>query len=235
MKPNLKNPAYVILYAGATSAFFTAAITTLHMATADIVTRNEKLLTDKALVEIFFGPETLMELSDEQIARLVENRIERESITDPQTGRTIELLLGYRTDQKRELVGYGFDVSGVGFWARIEGVIAVTPDLTRIRGIHFLKHSETPGLGGRITEEQFRGGFSGLDVTAPIEGDRYIYIGGDPPPGPTSPKYRRWVDSITGATGTSTAVNRFLNESIAQFRRAMEASGRLQATGSRGE
>ena len=71
MRPNVKHPAYVIIYAAFTSAAFTAAIMTLHVATADIVKRNEKILEDKALVEIFFGPEKLAELSDAQIAQLV--------------------------------------------------------------------------------------------------------------------------------------------------------------------
>ena len=35
----------------------------------------------------------------------------------------------------------------------------------------------------------------------------------------------RHVDAVTGATGTSTAVERFLNENIPAFRRAAKAAG----------
>ena len=148
-------------------------------------------------------------------------------LTDPQTGRQMRLLIAYASDDRREVVAYGFDVSGIGFWARISGVLAVTPDLAKIKGIYFLKHSETPGLGGRITEDEFRRQFRGRDITPPRKGKKYIYVGGEAPAGPGDEKYGRRVDAITGATGTSNAVDAFLNESIARFRRAMIVSGRL--------
>ena len=240
MRPNLKHPAYVILYAAVTSAIFTGAIMTLHVATADIVERNEKLLEDKALLEIFFGPEKLDELSDREIAQFIERRIDRETVTDPQTGQHVIRLSAYDADRVElrprdadSLVGYGFPISGIGFWARIDGLLAITPDLKRIKGIYFLKHSETPGLGGRITSERFRRSFAGLDVSSPRVVGKFIYIGGDKPSSQADPKYNRWVDAITGATGTSRAVEKFLNEHIAQFLRAMNASSRVRSTESR--
>lgn len=232
MRVDTKSPAYVILYAGVMSAAFTAAIMAFHTATADIVRRNEQLLEYKAIVEIFFGRDKLAQLSDEEIARTVDLQVHRRTITDPLTGRDMELLLAYsaeRTEgQERDghdLVGYGFGVSGVGFWARIDGLVAAEPDLGRIKGIYFLTHSETPGLGGMITSEKFKRGFVGRDISPPPEGEKYIYIDRDRPSGPGEAQFGRHVDAITGATGTSTAVEDFLNDDIAAFRRAMAAAG----------
>ena len=238
MTPDKPSASYVILYAAITSSLFTAAITTFHVATADIVKRNERLLEDKALVEIFFGREKLDELlnvSQKKVTEFVEQRIKRDSISDPQTGEDMTLLIAYGSDKVADvprgaetIVGYGFSISGVGFWARIDGVLAASPDLGTIKGVYFLRHSETPGLGGRITEDEFRMSFVELDMTQPDAGDRFVYIGGDKPTGPTSPKYGRHVDAITGATGTSSAVERFVNEDIARFRRAMIAAGKVE-------
>ncbi len=238
MTPDKPSASYVILYAAVTSSVFTAVIMTFHVATADIVKRNERLLEDKALVEIFFGREKLDELlnvSQEDVTEFVERRIEHDSIADPQTGEGMTLLIAYEGDKVGDaprsaetIVGYGFAISGVGFWARIDGLLTVSKDLTTIKGVYFLRHSETPGLGGRITEDEFRMSFVGLDITQPGVGERFVYIGGDKPSSPTSPKYGRHVDAITGATGTSIAVERFVNKDIARFRRAMIAAGKIE-------
>ena len=105
------------------------------------------LLEDKALVEIFFGLEKLQALlatSADSVTQLVERRIDRSAITDPQSGESITLLSAYSSDRvdgaqrnPGDLMGYGFAVSGLGFWARIDGVMAVTPDLKTAKGIYF--------------------------------------------------------------------------------------------------
>jgi len=232
MRPKLTHPAYVLAYAGLTSMVFTAAIMALSAATAGIVERNEKLLTQRALVAVFFGADTLAQLTDRQVSDIAEDRIDRREITDPATGKAITLLTAYSTDKRNgamrsrdEMVGYGLGISGVGFWARIDGVLAVEPDLNAIKGVRFLNHSETPGLGGRITTDEFLNAFAGLNVSEPASGGRFIYIGGDKVSGATDPRYGRRVDAITGATGTSKAVEEFLNADIAAFRRAMAAAG----------
>ena len=131
-----------------------------------------------------------------------------------------------KDDADARVIGRAFAVSGVGFWASIEGILALSPDLQRVTGVVFLRHSETPGLGGRITERQFRDQFRrGLRATPPDAGGQYIYIGGAKPAGPGDPRWGRRVDAVSGATGTSTAVERFLNADLARFRAAVEAEG----------
>ena len=70
--------------------------------------------------------------------------------------------------------------------------------------------------GGRITERLWRDTFRKLDVSPPAAGGKYIYIGAQ------GPKDRR-VDAITGATGTSTALEGFLNRRIEEIHRAASA------------
>ncbi|MHC4561639.1 MAG: FMN-binding protein [Planctomycetota bacterium] len=215
-----KSPIYVLVYAAAISGIFTAGIMTVHAITRPIVERNQQLFFQKAMVELF-GLGDVDELSDRKIASLYEGYIgDYPKLIDPRTGREFTVYMA--VDRDKQTIGYAFSVSGVGFWARIDGYLAVTEDLKQAIGIAFLSHQETPGLGGRITERTWREKFAGLDLTPPEGAGPIIYIGGDKPE-QGSPAFGRHVDAITGATGTSEAVEKFLNEQIAAFRRAWDA------------
>lgn len=91
-------------------------------------------------------------------------------------------------DQK----AYALPVEGAGLWGTIRGYLALSEDLKTILGITFTDQNETPGLGGRIEEAQFRDQFRGL----PME--------------PLS--YTKGLDAITGATQTSSSVLRIINQ-----------------------
>ncbi len=235
MKVNVDHPVYVLVFSAVVAAVFTGGIMAFHASTREVVNRNEKLFEQRALVEVF-GLSEGQPLTDARIADLYAKHIKPLDVplVDPESGtafnvRGVEGPAVRRTYVATRdggaVIGYAFPVWGVGFWAQISGYFALTPDLDRVIGIAFLEHSETPGLGGRIMEESWRERFDGLDVSPPPAGYQFIYIGGEPPAGPDSPKAGRYVDAITGATGTSAAVNIFLNERIPQFRRAAAAAG----------
>jgi len=221
-----ERPGYVLVYAAVVSTLFTGCIMALHAASRAAVQRNEKLAFQKAMVELFDLGD-VDSLTARQIASLYEKHITQQpDVTDPQTGQTFK---AYTAAVDHNVRGYAFSFTGTGFWARIDGLLAVSPAFlieddgrdAKILGITFLSHQETPGLGGRITERQWRRKFAGLTLTPPKQGGQWIYIGGETSDDPASPRYNRRVDAITGATGTSNALERFLNEQIAAFRRAM--------------
>lgn len=230
MKLNIQSPLYVVGYAAGISAAFTAVVMAMQLAAAPRIRRNERLRRQKALVEVFGlgGP---AELSPEATARLVGQRIDQElTVRDPQSGRRFQVFRAY--DAEGRLVGVGFPVAGNGFWAPIRGLLALAPDLSEIVGVVFVEHSETPGLGGRITEAGFRDQFEGLDVSPPRRGEKFLYVERERPTSPQDPRAGRTVEAITGATQTSMAVGRFLNAELARFRRAMAARPREQEVGS---
>ncbi|MFP4139688.1 MAG: FMN-binding protein [Planctomycetota bacterium] len=242
MKLNTKNPTYVILYAAVVSALFTAAIMTLHASTQHIVKRNEQLARMSALVSVFELAET-PEPSDARIEELYNTHIRKVEgdLIDPESGVNfnhptdprLQTYQAYDTDPDAggKLIGYAMPIWGIGFWARIDGILAVAPDMNKSLGAVFLAHQETPGLGGRITEETFAEQFEGLDISPPTEADQIIYITKSSPDEGES-AYGRHVDAITGATGTSTAVEAFVNTRIEQFRRAARAKGLLKSASS---
>jgi len=235
VKLRTSSPAYVVGFSAAAAAVFTAAIMSLQAATEPLVRRNEALQRQRALVEAF-ALAGGRQLDDGQTVELYERSIRPldAPLIDPQTGTTFnDPRAGPRGPRTFRAVGadgaplgYAFPVWGIGFWARIDGYLAVRPGLDRIVGIVFTGHSETPGLGGRITEPQWRGRFAGLNIAPRGGGERpMLYIGGRRPSGRGGARSGRYVDAITGATGTSRAVERFLNERIRQFGRAADAAG----------
>jgi Na+-transporting NADH:ubiquinone oxidoreductase subunit C len=108
------------------------------------------------------------------------------------------------------ILGYAFTVEGAGLWGRIEGIVALDTNFEYIKGIDFISHSETPGLGGRIEEkwfiEQFR------DIELDSEGALLIF----------RPSTGGNVDAISGATITSKAVLKIFNESIDEILKMKE-------------
>jgi len=123
------------------------------------------------------------------------------------------LYVAYAEDGRR-ITGYALPVGGSGFWGPVYGMVSVDPEASKILGLAFYKHSETPGLGARITEPWFVKQFAGLPLF-PMEGDKKIFYLKPAGPG----KGANELDAITGATGTSRAVEAFLNRDLDRFLR----------------
>jgi len=63
-----------------------------------------------------------------------------------------EDLMYYESRTDSILLGYCFPISGSGLWGTIHALLAVTPDFKKVMNIEIVDQNETPGLGGRITE-----------------------------------------------------------------------------------
>ncbi len=109
-----------------------------------------------------------------------------------------------------ETEGYAIPFVGSGLWGSIHGYLGVTPGLDQMKGIVFTSQNETPGLGGRIEEDWFREQFRGVEIPA----DALMEYGAQ-----TSGQN---VDAISGATQTSNAVIRIINQVIADQLPEME-------------
>ncbi|MBC8207417.1 MAG: FMN-binding protein [Kiritimatiellales bacterium] len=214
----------IVVFMVAIAALYGAGVTGLHLSTIKTVEQNNRLIEQKALVELF-GLGDVKMLSKEKIGQIVATQIDQtETLTDPQTGKTIPLLKAYDSAARDHLTAYGFPFSGIGFWAEIKGYIAVDASLQKTVGLKVIEQVETPGLGARIEEPFFVKPFAnGLDISTPAPGKSYIYMGtAGSTPDPGTPQYGRTFDAITGATQTSLAMERMLNAAVAEFRRAAD-------------
>jgi Na+-transporting NADH:ubiquinone oxidoreductase subunit C len=139
------------------------------------------------------------------VSRIFQERIKPIQVRDK------TLYVHYAPDHET-ILGYAFPVGGPGFWGPIDGMVAVDPQVSQILGIAFYKHSETPGLGARINEEWFTEQFSGLSLFPVSEERKFFYL----ETGGTSEEPHQ-LDAITGATGTSRAIEAFLNKELRDF------------------
>ena len=233
MKWDVDSPRYVIAYTAVVSAVFTAVVTTLGVAVKPVIARNEALREDRALVKVFaetLGLQDVAGMSREQVADIVARRIDG-TMRLERLGGTGEPIAVYRAyGEDRTLLAVAFPFTGTGFWAPITGLMAIRcssdsatgrAGLAEVAGVVFLDHSETPGLGGRITEDDFQDRFRGLPVP-PADGGPLLYMERQMPK-EGDPRRKHAVQAITGATQTSMAVGRFLNASVRAFRAAWDA------------
>ncbi len=88
-----------------------------------------------------------------------------------------------------------FEFVGPGLWGPIHGLLCLRDDLETIYKISFYKHEETPGLGGEIDKDSFRGQFRGKTID-PADGDAGVDVVRGESAGDNE------VDGISGATMT---------------------------------
>jgi Na+-transporting NADH:ubiquinone oxidoreductase subunit C len=93
--------------------------------------------------------------------------------------------------------GTVFPMRGTGLWGTIKGMVGLGPD-SRLTGVSFTEHNETPGLGARIDEAWFRLQFAGKRGPMTMVPEK-------------QPSSETEFDAITGATITSTAVRDMIN------------------------
>ncbi|MFA4842520.1 MAG: FMN-binding protein [Candidatus Omnitrophota bacterium] len=104
-----------------------------------------------------------------------------------------------------------FEFRGSGLWGPIAGIISVEKDLKTIRKIKITYQEETPGLGGRIAEADYLKQFKRKELLP-----RLVFM----PEGKASQKNE--VDAITGATGSSRAFERLINENVQKYLAALK-------------
>ncbi len=94
-------------------------------------------------------------------------------------------------------------VRGTGYKSTLKGYLALKADLTTVAALTFYEHDETPGLGSRIDEAEWKALWPGKQV-ADENGAILIEVVKDAGAG------RHQVDGISGATRTGTGITRLM-------------------------
>lgn len=195
-KINYKSVLFMVII----TVIFTGALATINELTKSRVLLNQELKEQKALLYV-------LDLPTPKSNAIEVNAMFRSSFKEVNKGS----LSYYEAYKDGLLVGYVFPFEGDAVWGHLRGFIGLTTDLQNVLGVYFLSHSETPGLGGRIDEMQYKEQFRGIS----IKGNESNYIIYRPNPDGQ-------VDSITGATGTSNAVRRILNANLDHILKIMK-------------
>lgn len=127
-------------------------------------------------------------------------------------------------DEAGELVGFAIPAEGAGFQDTIKLIYGYDPTRRRVVGMQVLESRETPGLGDKIIKDDsfvdcFRDLAISPDVVAVKKGR----------------KQDNEIDAISGATISSVAVVRIINEANARWiERLPELDGATGAAGAGG-
>ncbi|NLX62412.1 MAG: FMN-binding protein [Tissierellia bacterium] len=194
---NIKDKFYYpVLVMVIITAIFTFILAWLNDITEEVIALNEETELRRKILYVF----NIDVPSDEpeDIERVFNEHVKTQEVGD----ETI-----YYMEEDGEVVAYAFPVDGIALWGSLSAYVGISADYSELLGLEFIRHSETPGLGGRIDEAWFKEQFRGLDLTEGQEGEYVIYkpaIGGN-------------VDAIAGATQTSNAVRDIINKGIYDF------------------
>ncbi len=211
-----------------------AILLTLYFATSARIDEYHEIKLKRSVLEIFDIPYRTeekrflgfrhMKIDKEDVRNVFNKNITRKSTSGVSTPKqSADSLKRYKKENELfmyymdgNLEGVGFITTKLGYGfnkaADISLFICVGPDLETIKGIEVLDHTETPGLGGRMTEEEFKRQFVGKKLKPKLS-----LVRGRESVGPNE------VHAITGASYTSKGIEKIINESMETFWQEMKA------------
>ena len=110
----------------------------------------------------------------------------------------------YQATRKGQQAGWVIKAGGQGYADKIELLLGVDPSAEKITGMFVLEQKETPGLGNKITFDDWRSQFIGVKTAEPLK-----VVKGK---GAADPAHA--IDAITGATISSVAVTDIINRTV---------------------
>ena len=130
------------------------------------------------------------------VSRLVPGATRGEAVE--MAGRTVYKAM----DEQGTHVGWVLPAGGQGFADRVELLVGLSADLSKITGLYVLDQKETPGLGDKIRTDGWRKQFEGLSPIQPIGVTK------------VPPASGNQVVAITGATISSQSVAAIVNTDV---------------------
>lgn len=188
---------YTITFTFVVTFVFVFVLSFLNSATSERVSQNQRLFTIKAILNGF----GIKYKNDIEALNIFKKNVLIQKIDGVNIYSTVV--------EGKKL--YGIIFTGNGLWSTISGFVATDENVERIAGVDFISQNETPGLGGRIEENWFKEQFKSEKL---IDGRITVTAIGQADENHENGK----VDAITGATQTSKAVEKIINEYLEKLR-----------------
>jgi Na+-transporting NADH:ubiquinone oxidoreductase subunit C len=193
---------FAVVYMFLITAFFSSIVIGFARFTAEKVEANRQLAFEKAVLQV---SGLAKDKADSQLHEIFLSRI--------QVSEKRDSVLRVK-DNEGKSVGYVILLEGKGFWAPIKGVLGLAKDKQTITGIAFYEQNETPGLGGKIMDNEFREQFVGINLADKGQSLEIKPIGTE--------LGKNQVHAITGATQTCARLEKMINESITKWKSDLE-------------
>ena len=161
----------------------TLALAGTQIVTKDAIARQEKITSEKAQKEVLPGFETISEES-----------------TDID-GKEVKYYIAY--DSSSNIMGYVFATEYKGYSGAVKIMTGINKEGT-VTGVVIISDNETPGLGKKAHNEEFKGQFANKKV------DKFSVV-------KIASDKDDEITAITGATITSDAVTISVNEALSIF------------------
>ena len=187
-----EKPLYPVVYMFVITAFFSLLLIGFSRYTRDEIEINMQMALERAIVGVF---EDISEKTNLQVHQIFAEQFGFDEQTKSYT---------YKKDGR--LRGYAIPFAGPGFWDEIEGIIGLEADKRTVTGISFYEQAETPGLGARIDEPEFRNQFPGIKIKHAAEPIGIIPV--------TRKLNENDVHAVTGATQTSVRLEKLINDRL---------------------
>lgn len=197
MKVNKESKLYTVIFSFVVTFVFVFVLAFLNMLTASNVQKSQEFFKIRAVLNALGITYNSYDDAKEKFQQL--NKLQHNGS---------EIFVN-TVDGKKV---YAIIFHGSGLWGPIDGVLAVAEDLETIVGIDFITQNETPGLGGRIEERWFKDQFNGERIPQKLE----ISVSKT-----SDDKGDGRVDAISGATLTSKALEKILNDTLETLRTAL--------------
>ncbi len=175
-----------------------AAIVGIYLLTAPMIERNRAEALERAIYQVL--PEAKSQSAFVRDGAAISAWTEEGA---PPEGEAV--YAGF--DESGAFVGFAIQSEGAGFQDVVEVLYGFDPKRRVLLGMRVLASLETPGLGDKIIkDDSFVGGFIGLSVDPEVVA---VKNGAKAKPNE--------IDGITGATISSKAVVRIINEGNARW------------------
>ena len=170
-----------------------------------------------------FVSQTLKPMQDANVAldteKQILNSLNLRGLSDEEAHATYEKIVKYDEAQKVYIctlengdVKYVLPLKGQGMWGGISCFLAINSDKNTVYGAYFNHESETAGLGAEIKDNaDWQAKFQGKKIFAD-ETKETLALSVE-----KNVNNETTVDAVTGATVTSTAVSKMLQEQLAKY------------------
>ena len=203
--PPVSPTAAMIRTLGLVSSICGLIIVGAYQGTYDAVAANKRIATERAVFRVIPAAKSIVEY-----LALPAGGISKVGAGDTATAGAVKFFAAY--DAAGKLAGVAAEGGAKGYADTVRIMFGYSPDCQCVVGIGVVAMRETPGIGDKIiTDKQFLANFNALDVK--LKGDLSALIN-EVKAVKHGAKTSPWqIDAIAGATITSRAVGKAINDS----------------------
>jgi len=187
------------------SLCFGSALAGVQLVLSPKIEANKINETLTKVPELILGKEGVKRLAKEGLSLKINPR----RIQIKKNNRIISYKV-FQAIEKGKVSGWVIKSSGRGYADKIELLIGLNPSLNKISGLFIIEQKETPGLGNKIANLDFRKQFISKNTNTAIIASKT---------GATSPNE---IDAITGATISSRSVCSIVNTAVKDLRSSLK-------------